>query len=115
MVIKQGEIYWLDLGKPKASEPGYRRPCVVVQNDIFNQSRIATVAVCILTSNIKRAKSPGNVLLAEGEANLSKASVVNVSQILTVNKSDLQQKIGTLTTEKLNLVIAGIKLLIEPR
>jgi mRNA interferase MazF len=82
MVIKQGEIYWLDLQQPKASEPGYRRPCVVVQNDIFNQSKIATVTVCILTSNIKRAKSPGNVLLAEGEANLPKASVVNISQIL---------------------------------
>ncbi|AFZ35913.1 transcriptional modulator of MazE/toxin, MazF [Stanieria cyanosphaera PCC 7437] len=115
MVIEQGEIYWVDLGKPKASEPGYCRPCVVVQNNIFNQSKIATVAVCMITSNLKRANSPGNVFLAQGEANLSKASVVNISQILTVNKSALQQKIGNLTTEKLNLVIAGIKLLIEPR
>ena len=113
--IEQGDIYWVDLGSPKGSEPGYRRPCVVVQNDIFNQSRIATVVVCTVTSNLKRAASPGNVLLEEGEANLSKSSVVNISQILTINKTDLEQKIGTLPTEKLNLVIAGIRLLVEPR
>ena len=114
-MVKQGDIYWVDLPKPSGSEPGFRRPCLVVQNNIFNQSRIATVVVCILTSNLRRASAPGNVLLEKGEANLSKASVVNVSQLLTINKSDLQQKIGTLSQEKLSLVISGIKLLVEPK
>ena len=116
MVIRQGEVFWLNLPEPKASEPGYRRPCIVVQNDTFNRSRIATTVVCILTTNLKLAKAPGNVLLSKGEANLSKASVINISQILTVNKSDLQseQKIGQLTVQKLNLVISGFELLIKP-
>lgn len=116
MVISQGEMFWLDLPEPKGSEPGYRRPCLVVQNNTFNRSRIATIVVCILTTNLKLAKAPGNVLLSKGEANLSKASVVNISQVLTINKSDLQpnQKIGQLTKQKLDLVISGFKLLIEP-
>ena len=116
MVIRQGEVFWLNLPEPKASEPGYRRPCIVVQNDTFNRSRIATTVVCILTTNLKLAKAPGNVLLSEGEANLSKASVINISQIITVNKSDLQsnQKIGQLAEQKLNLVISGLELLIKP-
>ena len=114
-MVKQGDIYWVDLPQPSGSEPGFRRPCLVVQNNIFNQSRITTVVVCILTSNLRRASAPRNVLLEEGEANLSKASVVNISQILTINKSDLQQKIGTLSQEKLSLVVSGIKLLVEPR
>ncbi len=87
----------------------------MVQNNIFNQSRIATVVVCILTSNLRRASAPGNVLLEKAEANLSKASVVNISQLLTINKTDLQQKIGTLSQEKFSLVISGMKLLVEPR
>ena len=114
-MVKQGDIYWIDLPQPSGSEPGFCRPCVVVQNNVFNQSRIATVVVCILTSNLRRASAPGNLLLEKGEANLPKASLVNISQLLTVNKTDLRQKIGTLTREKLNLVISGIKLLVEPR
>ena len=114
-MVKQGEIYWLNLPEPKASEPGYRRPCVVVQNNTFNKSRIATTVVCILTTNLKLGSAPGNVLLDKGEANLPKPSVVNISQILTINKSDLQreQKIGILDQRKLDLVIAGIELLIH--
>lgn len=116
MVVQQGEVYWLNLPKPKGSEPGYRRPCVVVQNNTFNSSRIATTVVCILTSNLRLAKAPGNVLLSEGEANLPKASIVNISQVLTINKSELQatEKIGQLTPQKLNSVISGLRLLIEP-
>ncbi|MCB0155563.1 MAG: type II toxin-antitoxin system PemK/MazF family toxin, partial [Anaerolineae bacterium] len=85
MVIEQGEIYWIDLGDPTGSSPGYRHPHVVIQNNIFNQSRINTVVVCVITSNLKRAEAPGNVLLNEGEGNLPKQSVVNVSQIFTVD------------------------------
>lgn len=105
----------MDFGEPVGSEPSCRHPCVVVQNDIFNRSRIKTVVVCPLTSNLKRAKAPGNVLLKKGEGNLSKDSVVNISQIVTVNKVDLVEKVGTLKRGKLDKIIEGIKLLIEPR
>lgn len=115
MVIKQGEIYWIDLGVPDGSEPGYRHPHIVIQNNTFNSSRISTVVVCSLTSNVKRAKSPGNVLLEKGEANLPKKSVVNISQIYTVNKSELKEKIGSVSEKKLLQILDGIKLLIEPQ
>ncbi|UOG93066.1 MAG: type II toxin-antitoxin system PemK/MazF family toxin [Candidatus Thiothrix sulfatifontis] len=115
MVIKQGEIYWVDLGEPTGSEPGYRHPHLVLQNDVFNASLISTVVVCSLTSNIKRAQSPGNVLLKKGEANLSKASVVNISQIYTVNKDELTEKIGNVSAERIQEIIAGVQLLIERR
>jgi mRNA interferase MazF len=114
MVIKQGDIFWIDLDKPLGSEPGYRHPCVVIQNNAFNDSRIKTVIVCLLTSNIRRAESPGNVLLRKGEANLPKSSVINVSQIFTVDKSKLIEKIGTLSSERIYQILEGIKLLIEP-
>jgi mRNA interferase MazF len=114
MVINQGDIFWVDLREPSGSEPGYRHPHVVMQNNLFNQSRINTVVVCALTSNLKRAKAPGNVLLDKGEANLPKKSVVNISQIFTVNKSDLSEKLGSLSRERFNQVLEGIKLLTEP-
>ena len=115
MVIKQGDIYWIDLGEPSGSEPGYRHPHVVIQNNIFNRSRINTVVVCALTSNLKRAGSPGNILLEKGEANLPKQSVVNVSQIFTVDKRDLGEKIGALSGRRIGQILDGIHLLIEPR
>ena len=115
MVIRQGDIFWVDLGTPSGSAPGYRHPHVVVQNNLFNQSKINTVVVCALTSNLKRAGAPGNVLLSKGEANLKKASVVNISQIVTIDKSDLTGKIGTLSPSRVEQIIDGIKLLIEPR
>lgn len=114
MTIRQGDIFWVDLRSPKASEPGYRHPHVVLQNDVFNMSRIGTVVVCALTTNLKRAQAPGNVILNKGEANLSKKSVVNVSQVVTVNKSDLKDKIGSLSPKRIKEIIEGIKLLIEP-
>ena len=115
MDIKQGDIYWIDFGAPKGSEPGYRHPHVIVQNNIFNESRINTVVVCALTSNLKWAKAPGNVLLKKGEGNLKKDSVINISQIVTVDKSDLSEKIGSLSAQRVRQVIDGIKLLVEPR
>lgn len=115
MIIRQGDIYWVDLGVPKGSEPGYRHPHVIVQNNVFNASWINTVVVCALTSNLKRAKAPGNVLLQKGEANLKKACVVNISQIITVNKSDLVEKIGSLSSATIEEVIEGVKLLVEAR
>ena len=114
-MIHQGDIFWIDLGEPSGSEPGYRHPHVVIQNNLFNRSLINTVVVCALTSNLKRANAPGNVLLNKGEANLPKKCVINISQIFTVNKSDLSEKIGSLTHERFNQVVEGIKLLVEPR
>ena len=115
MVIRQGDIYWIDLGESSGSEPGYRHPHIVIQNNVFNRSRINTVVVCVLTSNLKRAEAPGNVLLEEGEANLPKQSVVNVSQIFTVDKQDLGEKIGTVSPKRIEQILAGIKLVLEPR
>lgn len=115
MVIKQGEVYWVDLGEPSGSEPGYKHPHIVIQNNLYNASLISTVVVCSLTSNLVRASAPGNVLLKKGEANLSKKSVVNVSQLYTVNKTDLIEKIGSVSPKKMDQVIEGIQLLIEKR
>jgi mRNA interferase MazF len=115
VVIKQGEVYWVDLGEPTGSEPAYKHPHVVIQNNVFNASQINTVVVCSLTSNLMRASSPGNVLLKKGEANLSKKSVINISQIYTINKSDLIEKIGSISPRKMEQVIDGIQLLIEKR
>ena len=115
MVINQGDIFWVDLGEPQGSEPGFRHPHVVIQNNIFNRSRINTVVVCALTSNLKRAKAPGNVLLNKGEGNLSKKSVINISQIFTVNKGELVEKVGSLSRERIRQILEGIKLLTEPR
>jgi len=99
VVIKQGDIFWVNLISPRGSEPGYRHPHVVIQNNVFNA----------------RAKSPGNVLLRKGEGNLKRTSVVNISQIITVNKSDLLEKIGTLSQIRISEIVEGLKLLIEPR
>lgn len=115
MVINQGDVFWLDLGEPLGSGPGYLHPHVVIQNNLFNHSRINTVVVCTITSNLKRAQAPGNVLLEEGEANLSKKSVVNVSQIFTVDKRDLIEKIGALAPERIRDILDGVRLLTEPR
>ena len=114
-MIRQGDIYWVGLGEPVGSAPGYRHPHVVVQNDVFNASRIGTVVVCAMTSNLRRAKAPGNVLLEEGEGGLPKRSVVNVSQIYTVDKSQLDERIGTLSAARLREILDGIQLVLEPR
>jgi mRNA interferase MazF len=115
LVIKQGDIFWVDLGKPSGSEPGYRHPHMVIQNNVFNRSRINTVVVCSLTSNLQRAHSPGNVMLNKGEANLTKKSVINITQIFTVDKRDLVEKIGSISSERMTQVLEGIELLISPR
>jgi mRNA interferase MazF len=114
-VIRQGDVYRVDFGEPGGSEPGYSRPAVVVQNNVFNASSIRTVVVCALTTNLRRAEAPGNVLLVPGEANLAEQSVVNISQVFTVSKRDLVEKIGSLDRERMREVLAGLRLLIEPR
>ncbi len=86
----------------------------MIQNNLFNQSRINTAVVCALTTNLQRAKSPGNVLLEPGEGGLSKASVVNVTQIVTVDKQSLVEYCGSISDRRVEQVIAGISLLIQP-
>ncbi len=114
MKIIQGDIFWVALGPPKGSEPGFCHPFVVIQNNVFNASRINTVVACALTTNLRWSQAPGNVTLDKGEANLVKKSVVNISQIVTINKSDLKEKIGSLSSKKIEKIIEGMKLLIEP-
>ena len=105
----------MDLGEPSGSEPGYRHPHIVIQNNLFNSSKINTVVMCSLTSNLKRGLSPGNVVLKKGEADLPQKSVVNITQLYTVNKNDLCEKIGRVNSERIKEIILGIQLLIEPR
>lgn len=115
MVINQGDIYWIDLDEPEGSEPAYKHPHVVVQNNLFNRSQIRTVVVCPLTTNLKRANAPGNVLLDTKESNLSKQSVVNVSQVVTVDKSQLDEYVGSLSPKRISEILNGIKLVLDPR
>jgi mRNA interferase MazF len=115
MEIKQGDIFWADLGEPSGSAPGYRHPYVIIQNDVFNASRINTVIGIALTSNIARAGIPGNVLLKKGEANLPKTCVVNISQITTLDKSDCTAKIGRLPASRIGDILEGLRLITEPK
>jgi len=113
-VIQQGEVYWIDLGMPVGSAPGYRRPGIVVQNDGLNATGLRTVVVVTLTTNLRRSLAVGNVLLREGEAGLPKPSVVNVTQILTVDRSQLAERIGMLSRRRVLEIIDGIRLVLEP-
>ncbi len=115
MEINQGDVFWIDAGEPVGSSPRFTRPVVVIQNNAFNRSPISTVLVCVLTTNLRRAKAPGNILLDENEADLSKQSVVVISQLLTVDKAELRDKIGTLSKERVSQILEGIRLLTEPR
>lgn len=108
MNIHQGDIYWLVAGRDGA-DAAYAHPYVVLQDDLINRSRVATVVVCALTSNQKRMNEPGNVLLAAGEANLPKPSVVVVSQVEAVAKTQLGAYIGTLSPERLAEIFAGMR------
>ena len=114
MVVEQGDIFWIDLGEPVGSEPGFRRPHVVIQNNLFNQSRIRTVVMCVVTSNMRLASAPGNVRLERDEAGLSRESVVNVSQLYTVDKAELVERIGTLSRARIDQILDGVRLVIEP-
>jgi len=108
VVIAQGEVWWADLGEPAGSEPGFRRPVVVVQGDAFNASAIRTVVCVALTSNIRWVDAPGNVLLPARATGLPKPSVANVSQIVTLDRDVLTERAGRLSASSLELVLAGI-------
>jgi mRNA interferase MazF len=108
-MIARGDIYWLLADENRGALPPIAHPHVVVQEDVFNRSRIATVIVCALTSNLHRAHEPGNVLLDEGEGNLDKRSVVLVSQISSVDKTTLGAHIGTLSEARVEQILAGLR------
>ena len=108
MTIAQGDVWWADLPEARGSGPGFRRPVVVVQGDALNRSRIATVVCVALTSNVKWANAPGNVLLPSSVTGLPKESVANVFQLVTLDKTDLTERTGKLSRTKLELVLSGI-------
>ena len=108
MVVGQGEVWWADLGAPTGSEPGFRRPVVVVQGDAVNRSRLATVVCVPLTSNLHWADAPGNTVLTARVTGLPKDSVANASQVVTLDKSVLTERMGKLPRAKVELVLAGI-------
>ncbi len=108
MVISQGEIWWADLAAPLGSAPGYRRPVVIVQADALNRSRIATVVCIPLTSNLAWADAPGNVMLPARLTGLPKDSVANVSQVVTLDKTMLTDRVGKLPRTKVELVLVGL-------
>lgn len=111
MIVNQGDVYWVRSEEPGGSESDYAHPHVVIQDNVINRSRINTVVVCALTTNLKRAKAPGNVLLEAGEANLPRQSVVIVSQVSTVYKAQLGEYIGSLNEQRIDQILAGMQFL----
>lgn len=108
MVVSQGDVFWASLADPTGSGPGFRRPVVVVQGDAFNASRLATVVVAPLTSNLRWAAAPGNVHLAAERTGLPKDSVANVSQIVTIDRTALTERVGHLDDADLERIMVGI-------
>lgn len=111
--MTRGEIWWADLGEPRGSEPGFRRPVLVIQADAFNRSRIRTAIVAVITSNLRLAEAPGNVLLPAELSGLAKDSVVNVSQILTLDRSFLTEKAGRLPDRLISELDEGLRLVLS--
>jgi mRNA interferase MazF len=111
-VIRRGEIWWATLPEPVGSEPGYRRPVIVIQSNDFNQSRIATIIAVAVTSNTRLARAPGNVFLSRKVTGLSKDSVANVSQVITIDKDFLDERIGSLPLELLKRIEDGLRLVL---
>jgi mRNA interferase MazF len=112
MVIAQGDVWWADLPDPTGSGPGFRRPVLVVQGDAVNRSRIATVVCVPLTSNLRWADAPGNVVLPARLTRLPKDSVANVSQIVTLDKALLTEHVGRVSRAKVELLLAGIDIIL---
>jgi mRNA interferase MazF len=106
--IDRGDVFWIEADDSRGPVP-YSHPHVVVQDDVFNHSRVATVVVCALTSNLQRAGEPGNVLLDPGEANLPRQSVVVVSQVMSVDKARLGERVGSLSDRRVEQILAGLR------
>lgn len=110
--MKRGEVWWADLPEPSASEPGFRRPVLILQSNEFTQSQIRTIVVVAITSNIKLEAAPGNVPLSKKSAGLNRESVINVSQLLTLDKSFLMEKTGKLSQKLMSEVDEGVRLVL---
>ncbi|MFH0726206.1 MAG: type II toxin-antitoxin system PemK/MazF family toxin [Pseudomonadota bacterium] len=113
MVIQRGDIYWVNFSPRNGSEPLGRRPGLVIQCDALNDSKINTVIMLAITSTLKFGELPGNVTLRKGEANIPKTCVINVTQIKSVDRASLMEKIGSLSNEKMEEVTEGLKLVME--
>ena len=111
MVIAQGEVWWADLAEPIGSAPGYRRPVIVLQSDPLNRSQIATVVCVVLTSNLRWSIAPGNVLLAAKHTGLDRDSVANVTQLVTIDKRQLAERVGKVPRKQIEGVFSGIDLI----
>jgi mRNA interferase MazF len=111
--VNRGEIWWADLPDPRGSEPGFRRPALVIQANSFNRSRIRTVIIAVITSNLRLADAPGNVLLPAQDTGLPRDSVVNVSQLLTIDRSFLTERIGILSARLQESVSAGLRTVLD--
>ena len=110
--MRRGDVWWADLPEPTASEPGFRRPVLILQSNDFNRSHINTIVVATITSNIRLAKAPGNVALSSKSAGLNRESVVNVSQLVTLDRSFLTNKVGRLSSSKMFDVDQGVRLVL---
>lgn len=113
MVVQRGEVWWADLGDPKGSGPGFRRPLLVIQADSFNRSRIRTVVCVVITSNLGLLDAPGNVLVDAGSSGLTKESVANVSQVVTLDRDFLIERVGQVPADTLAKVDAGLRLVLD--
>jgi len=113
VVIQRGEIWWADLAEPQGSEPGFRRPLLIVQAEAFNRSRIATTIAVALTSNLALVDAPGNVLLPKRASGLPKDSIANVSQVVTVDRDVLTERTGKLSAELMAAVNTGLRLVLS--
>lgn len=113
-MVRQGEVYWVDFDEPAGSSPTYRRPAVVIQNNVLNESRLPTVLVCPLTSNLRYAREPGSVALAAGEAGLPVESVIQTTGLTAVDRDMIGERLGVLSMRRVRTVIAAIIRLIEP-
>ncbi|HSK30206.1 MAG TPA: type II toxin-antitoxin system PemK/MazF family toxin [Candidatus Limnocylindria bacterium] len=112
MVIAQGHVYWANLPEPTGSGPGFRRPVLVVQSDALNRSRLRTVVCVPLTSNLRWAEAPGNVMLTAKATGLPKDSVVNTSQLITLDRALLTEEVGKLSKRQLDLILSGIDIVL---
>jgi mRNA interferase MazF len=110
MVVAQSEIWWADLVEPIGSAPGYRRPVLIVQGDALNRSRISTVICVVLTSNLRWSTAPGNVLISANQSGLDRDSVVNVSQVVTIDKQQLTDRVGKLRKRQMDAIFSGLDL-----
>lgn len=113
--MKRGQIWWAGLREPFGSEPGYRRPVLIIQSDAFNASQLKTIVVIAITSNLRLADAPGNILLKKTDTGLKKDSVANVSQVLTLDKQFLTEQAGQLSNQLMHQVDSGLLLLLDIR